>query len=101
MANFWRITKRDYYWTALELKKCIPELKNVDADDITDHLRGTGLGIVSTESVPKPFWVRLSLPFGLILLVFLLITSPIKFMLTGTWGYKVQWLSNWFTALRF
>ncbi len=101
MANFWRITKRDYYWTALELKKILPELKQSFSDDIADNLRGSGLGFVSEESVPKPFWIRISLPFGLILLVFLLITSPIKFMVTGTWGYKVQWLSNWFKALGF
>ncbi len=101
MSNFWEIKKRDYYWTAIELKKYLPQLKGVPADDIVDNLRGSGLGVVSQESKPKPFWVRLSLPFGLILLLLLLVTLPIKFMFTGTWGYKLEWLSNWFKALGF
>ena len=101
MSNFWEIKKRNYYWAAIELKKHLPQLKGTSVDEITSHLRGSGLGIVSEYSKPKPFWVRLSLPFGLILMLLLLITLPIKFMLTGTWGYKWEWMSNWFRALGF
>ena len=101
MSNFWEIKKRDYSWTAMELKNRLPQLMNVTTDEIVDSLRGSGLGIVSVQSVAKPFWVRLSLPFGLIVILLLIITLPIKFMATGTWNYNCQWLSNWFKALGF
>lgn len=101
MANFWQIKKKDYYSTAIELKKRLPWLKSVDIDEITDHLRGSGLGFVKEESVKTPYWMRLTLPFGLIFILLLLITSPIKYMVTGTWGYKVQWIANWLKALGF
>ena len=99
MSNFWEIKKKDYYWTAMELKKYLPELKGSYVDDIENHLRGSGLGIVKEESVPRPIWARLSLPFALVFLLLLFVTMPIKFMITGTWGYKWQWLSNWFRSL--
>ena len=101
MSNFWEIKKRNYYWTAFELKKHLPQLKGTSIDEITSHLGSSGLCILSEYSKPKPFWVRLSLPFGLIFMLLLLITLPIKFMLTGTWHYKWEWMSNWFRALGF
>lgn len=101
MANFWRITKRNEYWAAIELKKNIPELKRLNTDDIAQRLRDANLSIITEQIESVPFLVRLTLPFGLILFGLLLISLPIKFMLTGTWGYKVQWLSNWFKALGF
>jgi hypothetical protein len=101
MAYFWKIKVRDYYWTAIELKKSLPQLKGVPVDDIVDNLRGSRLGIVSEDSVPKPFWVRLTLPFGIVLILILLICLPIKFMITGTWRYKYVWVSNWLTSLGF
>lgn len=101
MSNFWKIEKKDYYWTAIELKKYLPQLKSSSVDDIVDDLRGSGLGVIKQSSVPKPFWIRLTLPFGILFFIVLIITLPIKFMITGTWGYKCQWLTNWFKALGF
>lgn len=86
MSNFWEIKKQDYYWTAIQLRKHLPQLQGVSAEDIADSLRGSGLGIVVQKSKPIPFWVRLTLPFGLIFILLLLVTLPIKFMITGTWG---------------
>jgi hypothetical protein len=101
MSNFWEIKKRDYRWTAIELKKHLPELKHSSIEDITDHLLGSNMGIVTQESKPIKGWVRLSLPFGLVFYAVLLLLLPVKFMFTGTWGYKSEWVTNWFKALGF
>ena len=101
MSKFWKIERKDYWWTANELQKRLPELKGSFVSDIEENLRGSGLTFMEYKSVKKPFWVRLSLPFGLLLMLILLIFLPVKFMFTGTWNYKWQWLSNWFTALGF
>lgn len=99
MSRFWEIKTKDYYWTAIELKKRLPELSKSDVDDIASHLRGSGLTIVHEKNVPRPVWARLSLPFAIVFLLLLFVTMPIKFMFTGTWGYKWQWLTNWFRSL--
>lgn len=101
MSNFWKIKKKSYWDTAIVLQKRLPWLKNVSVTDIEDHLRGTQLGFVEEKSTPRPYWVRLSLPFALILMLILYVTLPIKFMITGTWNYKWNWLSNWFKAIGF
>jgi hypothetical protein len=100
-SKFWRLTKQDYFMTAIELKKRIPELKNVDADRIIDNLRGTNLYFYKHESVPTPFWIRFTLPLGLITMLILFIFMPVNYIIVGKWGYKWQWLTNWLRALGF
>jgi len=101
MAHFWEIKRRSSYQTALELKKILPELKNTNSLDIEDNLRSSGIYLVQIDTKLTPWWIRLTLPFGLIFLIFLFITLPIKFMFTGTWMYNWIWLNNWFSALKF
>lgn len=101
MGNFWKIKRQDYWNTAIELRKILPELNNAYTDDVVDNLRGSNLSFVMIESVKKSFWIRLSLPFGILTFLVLFITLPIKFMITGSWNYKWMWLQNWFSALGF
>lgn len=101
MSIFWRLTKQDYYFTAIELKKIIPELKHCDTGHITSHLRGSNMEFYYLEQIKTPFWIRLTLPFGLLTMLILLIISPINYIISGHWGYKVQWLSNYFRSLGF
>ena len=101
MSGFWKIKKLDYYSTALELKKYIPELKESYIDHIVDHLRGSGLSIIKEQQVKQSIWIRLTLPFAIVFLFLLLITSPLKFIITGRWSYRVLWISNWFRSVGF
>jgi hypothetical protein len=101
MANFWQIKTADYYWTARELKQYLPELKHSDTEDIVSRLRGSGIFLVRKQAVKRPMWIRLTMPLGLLLIFLMLITSPIKFMITGTWGYRIEWISNWLGAMGF
>ena len=101
MAKFWKINKRDYYWTALELKNIIPELRKCDTDHIVSYLRKSGIHLVEEKLVKTPIWIRFTLPFALITLLLLLCTLPIKFMISGSWGYQNEKLSNWFKAVGF
>lgn len=101
MSNFWEIKTEDYYWTAMELQKYIPELKKCDTDDIVSHLRGSGLFIVKKKSKKRPVWIRFTLPFAITFLLLLLISLPFKFMITGSWNYQIEWVANWFRAVGF
>ena len=101
MGYFWRLRKNDYYFTAIDLKKAIPELKNCDAEQIESHLRGTNLMFYKAEKVSTSLAVRLTLPFAFILMVILFACSPINYIISGHWGYNWLWLSNWLKQLGF
>jgi hypothetical protein len=100
-SHFWRLKKKDYFMMALELQKRMPELNYVNSDIIVDRLRGSGITFYEQESVPSPLWLRLTLPFGLIAMLVLFLLLPVNYMICGRWGYKWEWLINWFRALGF
>lgn len=99
MSKFWRLRKQDYYNTAFVLKNRISELKNVDADYISDCLRGSDLEFYKKELIKTPILIRLTLPFALIIMLILLIGLPVNYIICGKWGYKWKWLSNWLRML--
>lgn len=101
MSFFWKLKKSDDHSLALELKKNIRELNNVDITYLWDHIRGLEIECYEVKRTKVPVWVRLTLPFGLITYTVLFIGMPINFMFTGQWGYKWLWLKNWFVALGF
>mgnify|MGYP001455934434 CR=1 FL=1 len=99
MKFYWNKRKTDYYFVAIELKKRIPELKSVDVDYIESNLMGTGLEFYRISKKEVPLSIRLTLPFAIITFIVLFVTSPIKFMITGKWGYSNEALRNWFNSL--
>ena len=101
MSNFWEIKTEDYYWTAIELQKRIPELKQCHTDDIVSNLRGSGLFIVKKQSVKRPVWIRFTLPFAIVFFIALLLFLPIKFIVTGSWSYNNEMIANWFRSVGF
>ncbi len=101
MPSFWKIEKLNQYSGAVILKNNFKELKHLDTYDISDILQDKGLYIMQERIVTKPWWIRLTLPFGLILFLILLVVLPFKFMITGNWKYKLKWVQNWFNALGF
>lgn len=97
---FWRLKRENYYNTASELQKRIPELKKVDVEIITSHLRGSNLDFYKQEKKPIKLGIRLTLPFALIVMLILIILTPINYLITGRWSYRMLWLLNWLKALR-
>jgi hypothetical protein len=101
MGTFWEVKTENYYSTAFELKNKIPELSKIDVEVLESHLRRSGLQMVRKKSVKTPFWVRFTLPLAFTVLLILLITLPIKYMVTGSWYYKNEKLMNWFRSVGF
>jgi len=57
------------------------------------------------ELTPVKWWMRLTLPFAIIIMTFIFIYLPFHFIFTGNWGYSVGKSSppkilNWFRALK-
>jgi len=101
MANFWELKTLGEFYGALTLRDAFPELKNLSVDDITDSLSTNDIVILQETRKPVPLLVRLTFPFGVVALLLLIITLPLKFMITGSWHYKWMGLNNWFKALGF
>ena len=83
-------------------KKVFPELKNINSEEMADRFNLLGLDFYTEESTPTKFWIRLTLPFAVLTFFFLLIGSPINFLITGRWGYnlgKKNRVLNWFRML--
>lgn len=101
MKTFWRLRRKDYYFTAIELKRILPDLKRLDVDEIVDHLRGSDMEFYYTEKVKSPIWIRLTLPIALVVMLTLFLLMPVNYMITGHWGYKYEPLTNWLRSLGF
>ncbi len=101
MSTFWRLSRKDGYFTAIELKRILPELKNSYTETIEDNLRHSDLEFYYKEKVKSPFWIRLTLPFALLVMLTLFILMPINYIITGHWGYKFVPLTNWLRSLGF
>ena len=101
MKTFWRLRRKDYYFTAIELKRILPDLKRLDVDEIVDHLRGSDMEFYYTEKIKSPIWIRLTLPIALVVMLTLFLLMPVNYMITGHWGYKYEPLTNWLRSLGF
>jgi len=84
-------------------KKVFPELKNVSGEEMADRFIELGLDYFTEEQDKVKIWVRLTLPFALIVMLIMLVGLPITFLITGRWGYNLSdenFLLNWFRMLK-
>jgi hypothetical protein len=101
MKFYWNLRGMNDYSAAIELKRIIPELKNVNTGIIHDHLLGSDLEFYESKKKSVPVWIRFTMPFALIAIILMLILMPVKFLFTGEWGYHNEKISNWFRAIGF
>lgn len=84
-------------------KKTFPELSKIDNEELCDRLIELKMDFYYEEKAPVNFWMRLTLPFAIIMMFLMILSLPITFLITGEWGYslgKKNRLLNWFRALR-
>ena len=84
-------------------KKVFPELSKIDSEEMCDRFIDLNMEFYYEEKTPVNFWVRLTLPFGVITILLMFVGLPINFLITGHWGYslsKKNILLNWLRSLR-
>jgi hypothetical protein len=100
-----KVEKIDRYFIETKFKKEFQELKDIDSDVLEERLKN--IGIYNYEEIDKfetNLFIRLSLPFALIVWILLFIFLPVNYILTGKWGYNFknkEFLVNWFRKLGF
>ena len=86
------------------LREVFPELNKIDSEELADRFIKLKLDFFTEEITPVPFYIRLTLPFAIIVLFLMFIFSPIYFLITGNWGYQISKtnprLLNWLRSLR-
>lgn len=86
-----------------KFRETFPELNKVSREEMCNRWKTLGINFYTEEKGEVKGWIRLTLPFALILFILMLIGLPIVFMLTGKWSYGIgekSRLHNWFSELR-
>lgn len=84
-------------------KKVFPELNKLSSEELCDRLIELDMDFYYEEQTPISLWLRLTLPFALVVFLIMLLFLPINFMVTGKWGYSLgdkNRVLNWFKALK-
>ena len=83
--------------------KIFPELNKVSSVEMCKRWQKLGVDFYTEILTPvKPF-VRITLPFAILLLLIMIIGMPILFLITGSWKYPLSDKSkiyNWFRELK-
>src|SRR5574344_1853622 len=84
-------------------KEVFPELKKVSSEEMCDRWIKLGIDFYTDEITPVKPLMRLTLIFGIVLMLLMFIALPFVFLFTGKWSYPLgnkNRVLNWFRALR-
>ena len=86
-----------------KFRETFPELNKVSSEEMCDRWVSLGIDFYTEEKTEVSGWIRLTLPFALILFVLMFIGLPFVFIITGKWSYgngDKSRILNWFRALK-
>jgi hypothetical protein len=98
-----RVWSYGSYHYITKFTETFPELNNVSYEEMCKRWDSLGIDFYTEERVEVKGWIRLTLPFALILFILMFVGLPFVFIITGKWGYGLAEKSrifNWFRALR-
>ncbi len=84
-------------------REIFPELKNVSDEEMCNRWISLGINFYTQEKTEVKWYLRLTLPFAIALLLLMFVSLPVNFLITGYWGYsfsKNNRIYNWLTALK-
>ncbi len=85
-----------------KFRELFPELNHISREKMCDRWSSLGIDFYTEEKTSVSFWIRLTLPFALIVMIFMFLFLPINFIITGKWGYgysKNNFVYNWLKSL--
>lgn len=85
------------------MREVFPELNKLSDTQICDRWVDLNIEFYTVKETPVKWWLRLTLPFALSVMLLMFVGLPFHFMISGNWGYsfdgKIHYY-NWFKALR-
>lgn len=82
--------------------KVFPELNKISSEEMCDRWIELGIEFYEEKQTAVKPWVRLTLPFAVILMLLMIICIPLVFLITGRWAYPLSEknrILNWFRSL--
>ncbi len=98
-----RVWSYNTYSYIPKFQETFPELNKISYEEMCERWRSLGIDFYTEEKTEVKGWIRLTLPFALILFVLMFIGLPFVFIITGRWSYgngEKSRILNWFRALR-
>lgn len=85
-----------------KFRETFPELNKASREELADRFAKLGIDWYSETKVPVSIWIRLTLPFALILWALMFIGLPFAFLIRGEWdyGFADSKVLNWFKSLK-
>lgn len=86
-----------------KFRETFPELNKVSSEEMRDRWISLGIDFYTEEKNEVNGWIRITLPFALILMTLMLVGLPFNFIITGKWYYgngEKSRILNWFRQLR-
>lgn len=99
-----RVWSHNSYDYIPKFTQVFPELKHLPYDELCTRWKKLGVTLYTEKPTKISWWIRLTLPFGLLVLLMMFISLPFVYMLTGEWRYPIPrktWFYNWFKQLKF
>lgn len=92
----------DNWFYIPNFKETFPELKHLTNGELASRFKKLNLRFYEEKEVAVNKWVRLTLPFALIIMLLMFLFLPIWYMVTGRWTYSIDKgrLYNWIRSLR-
>lgn len=99
MESIWK-QKEPSFIVADTFKYSIPLLNNIDIDELDKIISKLPYDFYKKdEAIKVNIWLRLTLPFVLVVMILLIVFMPIKFIFTGRWRYAPNIFIKWFKLL--
>lgn len=101
---YYKLRKMQPYFAGLKILNATrrkSDRYDVDSEMFANILSGLDIEFYDSKPTAVPVWIRITLPFAFILAALMILFLPINFIITGFWGYKITWVTNWFRALKF
>lgn len=67
-----------------KFRELFPELNKVSSEELCDRWAELGCDFYTQEQVKVRPLIRITLPFALLLMVIMIVSSPIRFIIYGT-----------------
>ena len=98
-----RVYSHGYMNYIPKFRETFPELKELSNEELCERWKEMDVEFYSIKQKPVRFWVRLTLPLALILMLLMYIYLPINFIIKGKWGYEIHknkfQIYNWLKML--
>lgn len=100
LKRVWSHNDMDYI---PRFREVFPELNKLTSEEMCERWITLGIDFYTEEKTRVNKYIRLTLPFAIVLMLLMLLGLPLVFIITGRWSYPLgdkNFVLNWFRRLK-